>query len=121
MQDKKTPAVSVVVPLYNKAAYITRCLESICQQTFDDFEVLAVDDGSTDGSGEVAARTADRRIRVISQRNAGEGAARNRGITEARAELIAFLDADDAWEPGFLQAVIQLSQRYPEAGLFATG
>jgi glycosyltransferase involved in cell wall biosynthesis len=121
MQDKKTPAVSVVVPLYNKASYITRCLESICLQTFDDFEVLVVDDGSTDGSGEIAGRMPDHRIRVISQRNAGEGAARNRGIAEARAGLVAFLDADDAWEPGFLEAVIRLSQRYPEAGLFATG
>jgi glycosyltransferase involved in cell wall biosynthesis len=113
--------VSVVVPLFNKEPYIRRCLESICRQTVPDFEVVVVDDGSSDSSAETAERTADPRIRVIRQENRGPAAARNRGISEARSELIAFLDADDEWQPGFLEAVIALRGAYPEAGILATG
>jgi glycosyltransferase involved in cell wall biosynthesis len=115
------PAVSVVVPLYNKALYIRRCLESILQQTFADFEVVVIDDGSTDESGAIVLEMDDRRIRLVRQENGGEGAARNRGIAEASAGLLAFLDADDRWEKGFLEAIVALSQTYPDAGWFATG
>lgn len=99
--------VSIIVPLYNKAAYIGRSLRSITAQTFHDIEVLVVDDGSTDGSGAIARAFPDERVRVISQPNAGPGAARNRGIAEARGELIAFLDADDEWMPEYLSENIQ--------------
>jgi glycosyltransferase involved in cell wall biosynthesis len=95
--------VSVVVPLYNKARWIRRTLDSIAAQTLDDFEVIVIDDGSTDGGGELVARYPDPRIRMIRQANTGPGAARNRGIAEARAPLIAFLDADDEWLPSFLE------------------
>lgn len=115
------PAVSVVVPVYNKASTIERTLKSIQQQTFTDFEVLVVDDGSKDDSAAIAARINDERFRVVQQPNAGEGAARNRGIRESRAELIALLDGDDEWEPEFLEAVTDLARRYPEAGLLAAG
>jgi len=115
------PAVSVVVPLFNKGPYVTRCLESICRQTFGDFEVVVVDDGSTDGSGSVAEGLEDPRVRVIRQPNRGVGAARNRGISESAGALVAFLDADDEWEPGFLEAIAGLAGRYPQAGIFATG
>lgn len=115
------PAVSVVVPLFNKARYITRCLDSILAQTFTNFELIVVDDGSTDGSGEVAASLQDRRIRVIKQENRGVSGARNRGIAEARGELVALLDADDSWDSRFLEAIVGLSDAYPEAGWFATG
>ncbi len=115
------PAISVVVPLYNKAAYITRTLESIRRQTWTDFEVVVVDDGSTDGGGDIAAHFGDARIRVITQSNRGNGATRNRGIAESRADLIAFLDADDSWEPQFLEAVARLHSSYPTAGILATG
>jgi glycosyltransferase involved in cell wall biosynthesis len=119
--SRRAPEVSVVVPLYNKASYILRCLESIRRQSFDNFEVIVVDDGSTDGSGSLAAELRDARFTLLRQENRGSGAARNRGIRESRAELIAFLDADDAWEPGFLETIAELAKCYPEAGLFATG
>ncbi|MBC8164952.1 MAG: glycosyltransferase family 2 protein [Bryobacteraceae bacterium] len=101
-----TPLVSVIVPLYNKRAWIERALHSIAAQTFTSIEVLVVDDGSTDGSGEVAASYPDSRFRVIRQENAGPGAARNRGLEEARAELVAFLDGDDEWLPDYLETSV---------------
>lgn len=102
------PQVSVVVPLYNKARYVQRTLDSIANQTFSDFEVVVVDDGSTDGGADIVAATADNRIRVVTQKNLGPGAARNRGIKEARAELVAFLDADDEWFPQYLEEGVRL-------------
>jgi hypothetical protein len=102
---------SVIVPLYNKAATICRSLESIRSQTFTDFEVIVVDDGSTDASVEQAEtflKNADSRFRIIRQSNRGPGAARNRGVAEARAPLVAFLDADDEWLPHFLEKTTEL-------------
>ncbi len=113
--------ISVIIPLYNKAAYVTRCLESIRNQSFVDFEALVVDDGSTDDSAAIATRVSDPRFRVIRQKNGGEGAARNRGIREARGELVAFLDADDEWNPEFLAAIAELRNVHAEAGILATG
>jgi hypothetical protein len=111
--------VSVVIPLYNKARHIARAVESVRTQKFQDFEIIVVDDGSTDGSGDVVRRIGDARLRLIEQPNGGECAARNRGITEARSELVAFLDADDEWLPTFLQTVIGLRQRFPNCGIYA--
>src|ERR1700736_6654005 len=91
----RVPRVSVVVPLYQKAATVRRCLASIAAQTLSDFEAIIVDDGSTDGCGDAVAELADPRFRLLRQVNAGPGAARNRGIEEARAAYVAFLDADD--------------------------
>jgi glycosyltransferase involved in cell wall biosynthesis len=117
--SSSAPLVSIVVPLFNKRPYIRRCLDSIRTQTVADFEVIVVDDGSSDGGGELVA--GDDRFRVIQQANAGPGAARNRGIAAARAGLIAFLDADDEWDSEFLDAVIHLARKHPEAGILATG
>ena len=100
--------VSVVVPLYNKAETVLRALRSIAGQSFSDFEAIVVDDGSTDGGLELVARFPDPRFRVVSQANAGPGAARNRGLAEARGDLAAFLDADDAWMPGYLENSVRL-------------
>lgn len=113
-------SLSVVVPLYNKAKYIRRCLDSIATQTLSGFEAIVVDDGSTDGGAALAEAYPDSRFRVIRQANAGPGAARNRGISEARGDYIAFLDADDAWRPRFLETNRDCLERHPEA-LCVTG
>lgn len=104
--------VSVIIPLYNKAPYVGRALDSVAAQTFRDFELIVVDDGSTDGSGQLVADYADARVRLIRQPNAGPGAARNRGIAEAGGELLAFLDADDEWTPEFLSECVRTLDRH---------
>lgn len=96
--------VSVIIPLFNKAPYLTRALNSIWAQDFDDFEVIVVDDGSSDDGLSVARSHKDKRLCVLSQANAGPGAARNRGLAQAKAPFVAFLDADDEWMPNFLSA-----------------
>ncbi len=112
--------VSVVIPLYNKGPYIARALNSVLAQTVRDFEVIVVDDGSTDDGAEVVRGFADPRIRLIRQENRGVSAARNRGIEAARGELVAFLDADDEWMPGHLEALLRLRDKYPRAGAYGT-
>jgi glycosyltransferase involved in cell wall biosynthesis len=112
--------VTVVIPLYNKAGEIRRCLDSVFAQSVEDFKVLVVDDGSTDDGGSIAAQTGDSRVSVVRQSNLGASAARNRGIAEANTEWVALLDADDEWKPGFLAAVLALRERFPEAGLWVT-
>ncbi len=104
------PDVSVIVPLYNKAGYIDRCLDSILGQSYADFELIVVNDGSTDGGEHAVERRSDRRVRLISQANAGPGEARNHGARLAGGELLAFLDGDDAWHPDYLkESVAQMN------------
>lgn len=100
------PRVSVIVPLYNKARHVRRALDSIAAQTFRDFELIVVDDGSTDGGAELVESYTDARTRLIRQENAGPGAARNRGVAEAVGEIVAFLDADDEWLPQYLARAV---------------
>jgi len=114
------PRVSVVIPLYNKAKSFGATLSSVLAQTMTDFEVVVVDDGSTDGSGDIVRGFSDARIRLVEQANAGESGARNRGIAEARSDLIALIDADDLWFPHFLKTVLALHDRFPDAGAYAT-
>jgi len=113
--------VSVVMPLFNKQRQVSGSVHSVLGQTCGDFELIIVDDGSTDRSREVVASIEDRRIRVIDQKNSGVSSARNRGIAAAGADLIAFCDADDEWEPRHLEALLGLAARFPEASVFATG
>ena len=108
-------AVSIIVPLFNKERFILRALASIARQTWTDFEVLIVDDGSTDRGPERAAGFADPRFRMLRQSNAGPGAARNRGIEETSGELLAFLDADDEWLPGYLENGVGALHKNPAA------
>lgn len=112
--------VSAIIPLYNKVRHVQRAIDSVLAQTHADFELIVVDDGSTDGSAEVVRRRADRRIRLVEQENAGVSAARNRGAAEAKCELVAFLDADDRWLPDFLETVLRLRDRFPQASVWAT-
>jgi glycosyltransferase involved in cell wall biosynthesis len=111
---------SVIIPLYNKERTVARAIRSVLRQTVPDFEIVVVDDGSTDGGPRVAAEIGDPRIRVVHQQNQGVSAARNRGIAEARFNLLAFLDADDEWLPSFLAAVHRQFVLYPDIGLAAT-
>jgi hypothetical protein len=105
--------VSVVVPLYNKARYLVRCLDSICAQTHSDLDIVVVNDGSTDGSRQILSEYQDPRLRRIDQRNAGPGAARNRGVAEAQGEIIAMLDADDQWRADYVARSLDRMQQSP--------
>ena len=146
---------SVIIPLYNKAPYIRKALESVLAQIYTDYELIIVDDGSTDGSFTIAKQFIDERLKIkgtedevkgyrlkvkgkensgaetngyklspinyklIRQANSGVSAARNAGVAQAHAEYIAFLDADDWWEPTYLERMAQLIEDYPDAGLYA--
>lgn len=136
---------SVIIPLYNKAPYIRKALESVLAQTYTDYELIIVDDGSTDGSAEIAetflqelpasrlspltsnltsdsvpaSRISPLAFRLLKQKNAGVSAARNNGFSVSSAEYLAFLDADDWWEPTYLERMSQLIADYPDAGLYA--
>ena len=112
--------VSIVIPLYNKEKLIANTLRAVLGQTYQDFEIVIVNDGSTDNSVAEVNKIADRRIRLINQANAGVSAARNRGIEEARGEYIALLDADDQWLPEYLATQMRLSEAYPECDVFVT-
>ena len=153
---------SIIMPLYNKAPYVRKALESVVSQTSRDFELIIVNDGSTDGSADVVrdfiranegmrkqneslalneplhsmSRTDvlndgiskqneplslnDGKIRLITQANAGVAAARNNGVAASHGEFVCFLDADDWWEPNFLEEIDNLIREYPDAGIYAT-
>lgn len=111
--------ISIVIPLYNKEQSITSTLQTVLKQTFQDFEIVIVDDGSTDHSVEEVNKVVDPRIRLIQQPNAGVSSARNRGIEEAKGEYIAFLDADDEWKPEYLETQYNLTQQYLDCSVFA--
>lgn len=111
---------SVIVPLYNKRRYIRRCVESVLNQSRTDFELIVVDDGSTDGSHEVLADINDPRFRLIRQENEGKGTARNVGMGIARGVWFAFLDADDMWFPEHLAELDRIAIQCPDAGLIST-
>ena len=137
---------SVIIPLYNKASYVRKALESVLAQTYTDFELIVVDDGSTDESANIA-ETMLREIKgyrlevkgqddsiaetnaynlspinykLIRQANAGVAAARNNGVAQANGDYLAFLDADDWWEPTYLERMAQLIEDYSDAGLYAS-
>ena len=113
--------VSVIIPLFNKAPYIERALASVASQTFTDFELIVIDDGSTDGGAAIVESFSDPRLRLIKQDNTGPGAARNRGLREAKGELVAFLDADDEWLPSYLGESVRLLDEQPEAAAVTSG
>jgi glycosyltransferase involved in cell wall biosynthesis len=108
--------VSVVIPTYNSAAFLGAAIQSVLSQTYSDFEVVVVDDGSTDNTESVVHSFGDQ-VCYVKQQNKGAGAARNHGIKRSRGEYVAFLDADDLWLPGKLGEQIPLLDRDPELGL----
>ena len=113
--------VSVVIPLYNKAPYILRAIDSVLRQTYKEFEIIVVDDGSTDGGNKIVDSVKDPRLKLLIQSNKGPGSARNAGILESKYELLAFLDADDEWLPEYLQTGISLLLENPNCVAIAQG
>lgn len=111
---------SVIIPLYNKAPYIQRAIDSVLKQTFQNFEIIVVDDGSTDGGEEIVKKISDKRIHLIHQDNSGVSAARNKGGAHAQNDYLVFLDADDTWESNFLEKIDELIEKYPNAGIYGT-
>ncbi len=111
---------SVVIPVYNKEKYLRRAVDSVLAQTYTRFELIVVDDGSTDSGLECLSDISDKRLRRVWQVNGGESAARNTGIRLAGNDLVAFLDGDDSWEPRFLERMAELRQRFPKSGLYGS-
>jgi glycosyltransferase involved in cell wall biosynthesis len=114
------PQISVIIPLYNKGFIITKTLVSVLAQTFTDYEIVIIDDGSTDSSVEKVKQFDDSRIQLFQQKNQGAAAARNLGIEKTNCELIAFLDADDYWFPSHLATLVQLYENHPNCGIYAS-
>ena len=118
MGERAAPKVSIVIPAYNAMTYLPATLASVFEQTFSDFEVLLVDDGSTDSIQTWVAQTVhDPRVKLISQANQGLSAARNTGITHSQSEYIAFLDADDLWHRTKLEQQVEWLDAHPDIGL----
>lgn len=116
------PSFTVVIPLYNKERHIRRALESVTGQTFLATKIIVVDDGSTDAGTKAVERFNDpfARIKLIKQKNSGVSNARNVGIAHAEGSHVAFLDADDAWDPGYLSEIAALVEKFPHAGAYCT-
>lgn len=113
--------ISVVIPLYNKAHTIVETLNSVMCQSYKNFEVIIVNDGSTDNGVELIMHTFyDKRIRIIDQENQGVAVARDNGVKEAKSNYIAFLDADDKWHPDYLKIMDKAIQKYPDSAIFSS-
>ena len=116
------PLFSVIIPLYNKAPYVGKTIESVLGQTLGNYELIIIDNGSNDGSSEIVAGFTDPRIRIVRlEENVGVSNARNKGVELSTAPYITFLDADDWWEPTFLEEMAGLIARHPDAGIYGTG
>ncbi|MEZ4791901.1 MAG: glycosyltransferase family A protein [Gelidibacter sp.] len=114
------PFFSIIIPLYNKEKHIKATLESVLAQTFSDFEVIVVNDGSTDGSVGKVACIKDERIQLLTIENQGVSKARNYGVKKASSDYMVLLDADDLWKPNHLENLKALLDKYPDCGLYAT-
>lgn len=120
--------ISVVIPLYNKEKSVRSTLESVLAQTYTDYEIIVVDDGSTDNSVAVCediinslTPSFDNSLRIFSKPNGGVSSARNFGVEKSRGEYVAFLDGDDLWEPTFLEEAVKLIIDYPGAAIYGLG
>lgn len=113
---------SVIIPLYNKAPYVTKAISSVLSQTFTDFELIIVDDGSSDNSADIALQAIEGQgnCQLLRQENAGVSMARNNGVASSHGDYLCFLDADDWWEPTFLNEMSELIEAFPDAGIYGT-
>ena len=114
------PIVSVVIPLYNKGPHIALAIQSILNQTEQNFEIIIVDGQSTDKGPKVVQSFKDQRIFFFEQKGSGVSSARNEGICNSQSDFIAFLDADDEWMPDHLETLLRLRKKHPEAGAYTT-
>lgn len=119
MTLKPSPAVSIVLPTFNRVDVIGRAIDSVMKQTFEDWELLIVDDGSTDGTAEAVSHL-DPRIRVLRQENAGVYTARNHGLAKALGRYLTFLDSDDEWAPHFLELTTAFLRHHPDEHFVTT-
>ncbi|URM38948.1 glycosyltransferase family 2 protein [Flavobacterium anhuiense] len=111
---------SIVIPLFNKANHVENTIKSILSQTFIDYEIIVINDGSTDNSEALIRNFNDNRIQIYSQKNQGVSAARNLGIEKSKGKLIAFMDADDYWFPDHLQELANLYYDFPNCGIYCS-
>jgi len=115
---RRSPVVSIIIPAYNTALYIGEALDSIFRQTFNDYEIIVVNDGSPDTPNlEAAIAKCGREIRYMKQENRGPAAARNLGIRHARGRFLAFLDGDDIWFPDFLATTLEFLEQNPSTDM----
>jgi glycosyltransferase involved in cell wall biosynthesis len=112
------PAVTVVIALYNKVHFVKATIESVLQQSFTDFQLIMIDDGSTDGSLEIVKQFNDDRLSLYTIKNSGPGHARNEGLRKTTTKYISFLDADDQWHPDFLKEALQALDAHPESDVW---
>lgn len=112
--------ISIIIPLYNKEHYILGTINSVLEQTFQDWEAIVIDDGSTDRSAEIVQSIQDTRIKFLKQSNQGVSITRNRGIDIASGEYIAFLDADDQWMPNYLTTMYSMAKKFPNYKVFCS-
>ena len=120
--ESKIPMVTVVIPCYNSLRYIAETIQTVLPQTYQDFEVLVVNDGSTDGTANWVNSLSDRepKVRMVSQANQGLAGARCTGVTNARGKYVAFIDDDDLWELTKLEKQVNSLESNPQAGLCYT-
>ena len=121
---------SIIIPLYNKAPYIAKAIQSVAAQTYQEFELIVIDDGSTDESLEklrvLSSELGEKnpefvaKLKIIEQQNSGVSTTRNQGVAMAKYNYIAFLDADDWWEPNYLSEMKLLIEKYPQAGIYGS-
>lgn len=114
---------SVIIPLYNKAPYVAKAIDSVLSQTFTDYELIIIDDGSKDNSFSFALKAIEgsNNCHIYKQENAGVSMARNNGVALSQGEYLCFLDADDWWAPTFLEELSKLIDEFPDAGIYGTG
>ena len=112
--------VSVIIPLYNKRLHIERAIRSVQNQTIDDFEIIVIDDGSTDDGVDIVKNIQDDRISLFCQENMGVSKARNNGVKKSKSNFITFLDADDEWTDNHLESLLRLRRKFPQAGAYTT-
>lgn len=112
--------ISIVIPIFNQQDTVHNTIQSALNQDYCDFEILVVDDGSTDSSADVVKKiqSSDSRIKIFQKKNGGVSSARNEGIRQAKSDFIAFLDADDLWEPNYLQEQVKLIKDFPNAEMW---